>query len=61
MKIDLTPAEIEAALNAISQMTNGNARDFSEWKLATHSTRAEWNALLRAEEKLEAARRKRAA
>ena len=61
MKIDLTLAEIEAALEAISEMTDGNARDFGEWKLATHRTRAEWNALLRAEEKLKAARREKAA
>jgi hypothetical protein len=48
----LTKEEASAALLAIGQMTNGNARDFNEWKLQTSGTRAEWNALLRAETKL---------
>ncbi len=52
MLIDLTPAEARAAKAALSQMTDGNARDFHEWQLSTHGTSAEWKALLRAEEKI---------
>jgi hypothetical protein len=47
-----TLAELWAALNAISQMTDGNARSFDEWKIMTHGSETEWSALLRAEAKL---------
>lgn len=47
--------EIEAALNAMGQMTDGNARDFVEWRKCTSGSRAEWLALLRAEDKLQEA------
>lgn len=50
--IKLTDAETRAVLDSISQMTDGNARDFAEWSLQTHGTRAQWNALLSAESKL---------
>lgn len=50
--VRLTAAEIRAALAAISQMTHGNARDYSAWREQTHRTYAEWQALLRAEAKL---------
>lgn len=48
----LTDAEIRAALEAISQMTDGNARDYREWRLQTGGHYATWLALLRAERKL---------
>lgn len=48
----LTDAELRAAIHAISQMTDGNARDFEEWRLGTSGTYVEWKALLRAEAKL---------
>ena len=60
-KLHLTPGtsmvqvsrfEAKAALDAISQMTDGNARDFVEWRKQTHGTRAQWQALLRIESKL---------
>lgn len=54
----LTKVEIAAALEAMSQMTSGNAYDFELWKEQTHGTRHEWKALKRAEEKLLAAKRK---
>ncbi len=50
--IPLSRAEIEAALNAIGQMTSGNAYDFGEWHKDTSGTRTEFNALIRAERKL---------
>lgn len=50
--ICLTKGEAKAALDAISQMTFGNARDYSEWKSQTHGTRSQWEALLRAEAKI---------
>ena len=52
MNVNLTRAEITAALEAISQMTDGNARDFEEWKLSTSGTWAEWQALCRVQRKL---------
>lgn len=52
--IHLTRAEATAALNAIGQMTDGNARDFGEWHRSTSGTRAQWKALLRAECKIAA-------
>jgi len=48
----LTRTELSAALEAISQMTDGNARSYDDWKSMTHGGKAEWNALLRAEAKL---------
>ena len=53
----LTPAELTAALEAIGQMTSGNAHDFDSWKEQTHGTRRQWQALLNAEEKLIAAKK----
>jgi hypothetical protein len=50
--VHLTRAEAAAAKEAISQMTFGNGHDFKEWKLSTHGTKAEWDALLSAEKKL---------
>ena len=51
----LTNREIIALINAVAQMTDGNARDFDEWRKQTSSTRREWNALLQGEAKLHAA------
>jgi hypothetical protein len=51
-KTTLTRDEAQAALEAISQMTDGNARDFSEWRRQTCGTKAQWNALIRAEAKI---------
>jgi hypothetical protein len=53
--IRLTDAERRAALDAIGQMTDGNARDFSEWRQQTSGHISEWRALLRAEAKLDRA------
>ena len=50
--VSLSDAEARATLEAISQMTSGNARDYREWNNQTHGSYAEWQALLRAEEKL---------
>lgn len=50
--VKLSPAEARAAFSAISQMTDGNARDFTEWRKSTSGTKAEWLALLRAEAKI---------
>jgi hypothetical protein len=50
--VRLTKAEAQAALDALGQMTCGNAYDFGEWRKNTSGTRAEWDALLRAEKKL---------
>lgn len=50
--LQLTSAEARAALEAISQMTDGNGRDFSEWRLQTHGSHPRWLALLRAERKI---------
>ena len=52
----LTLGEINALLKAVGEHTDGNARDFYEWRLGTSGSRAEWNALLRAERKLTAAK-----
>jgi hypothetical protein len=52
--VRLTQAEALAALRAISEMTDGNAHSFDEWRLATHRSYAEWKSLLRAEEKIKA-------
>lgn len=52
LTVKLTEAELRAALNAISQQTDGNARSFEEWRQGTSGSRHEWNALIRAEEKL---------
>lgn len=52
-----TRAEAREALNAIGQMTDGNARCFEEWNKQTCGNRHEWNALLRAEAKLREALR----
>lgn len=53
--VRLSDAELRAAIDAISQMTDGNARDYGEWKLCTGGSYAEWQALLRAQEKLQEA------
>jgi hypothetical protein len=45
----LTAREARAALEAIGQMTIGNARDFRSWRGQISGTRTEWKALLRAE------------
>ena len=50
--IPFTSMERNAVVQAIGQMTDGNARDFGEWKSQTHGTAAEWRALLRAEARL---------
>jgi hypothetical protein len=50
----LTRPEARAALEAISQMTSGNARSFVEWRSQTSGTLADWRALLRAEAKIQA-------
>ena len=50
--IMLSPGEAKAALAAISEMTDGNARDFDEWRMQTHGTKNQWLALLRAEAKI---------
>lgn len=50
----LTQAEAKAALEAISQMTEGNANDFTEWRKQTSGAFATWKALRRAEAKLTA-------
>ena len=55
MQIDLTKSKIAAVLEAIGQQTGGNAYDFKEWSMSTSGTRAEWEALRRAEKKLEEA------
>jgi hypothetical protein len=47
--LPFSQAELRALVDAVGQMTEGNARDYSEWKSQTHQTRAEWHALLRAE------------
>ena len=51
----LSPGEIRAALEAISQMTSGNGYEFAEWQAQTCGTHSEWRALLRAEAKLKEA------
>lgn len=48
----VSPGEAKAGLEAISQMTDGNARSFDEWRQQTHGTHAQWKALLRLEAKL---------
>jgi hypothetical protein len=53
--ITLSTAEIKAALEAISQMTDGNNRDYDEWRQQTHLSHAAWRALLRIETKLQEA------
>lgn len=55
--VTLSDAEARAALDAIGQMTQGNANSFTEWQSQTHGSHAEWLALLRAEAKLTEARR----
>jgi hypothetical protein len=50
--IKLTKAEASAALDAISQMTDGNARDYSSWREQTCGAYATWQALIRAEQKI---------
>lgn len=50
----LTKGEAKAALQAIGQMTDGNARDYGEWTSQTHGTVSQWRALLRAEAKIAA-------
>lgn len=52
--VQLTQGEAKAALEAISQMTDGNARSFDEWRQQTHGTNGQWLALLRAEAKINA-------
>lgn len=47
--VPLTRAEAGAVIGAIGQMTDGNARDFGEWRKQTSGTRTQWLALLRAE------------
>jgi hypothetical protein len=49
---NLTRAEAEALIEAVSQMTGGNAYDYASWKECTSGTRKEWRALLRGEAKL---------
>lgn len=48
----LTRAEIRALVNAVGQMTDGNANDFPSWRSQTSGTRTEWNALKAGEAKL---------
>lgn len=48
----LTKGEARAVLDAISEMTDGNARDFAEWNRQTHRPHSVWRALLRAEAKI---------
>ena len=50
--IKFTQGEARAALEAISQMTDGNARCFEEWRKQTCGSYSTWLALLRAEAKL---------
>lgn len=50
--VQFTPAELSAVLDAISQMTYGNANDYGEWRMQTGRPRREWSALLRGEAKL---------
>lgn len=52
--LDVTRAEARAALGAIGQMTDGNGRDYREWRLQTHRSHAEWRTLLYIEQKLQA-------
>ena len=54
----LTRAELSAVLEAISQMTDGNARDFSSWREQTCGNRREWANLLSGEGKLQSAQDK---
>lgn len=53
--VSLTRAEIHAVLEAVGQMTSGNARSFDEWRQQTSGSKREWNALLRGEAALLAA------
>lgn len=50
--IPVTKGEAKQMREAISQMTDGNARDFAEWRKQTHGTRSQWDALMRGEAKL---------
>lgn len=56
--VPLTRFEARQALLAIDQLTGGNARDFNEWRLQTHGTRKQWDALLRAERAITLAQQK---
>jgi len=53
--LPFSKAEARAAIAAVSQMTDGNARDYAEWRKQTHGSLHEWQALLRAEAKLKVA------
>lgn len=50
--VPFSKAEATAAAEAIGQMTDGNARDYSEWHKQTHGSPAQWRALISAEAKL---------
>jgi len=50
--VTLTKAEILALLEAVGQMTDGNARDYPSWEQQTGGTPAQWRALLRGEVRL---------
>ena len=58
IKLDLTECEYDQIMLAISQMTGGNAYDIDEMMMCG-MTRPQAAALLRAEEKLRNARRRR--
>jgi hypothetical protein len=53
--VPLSKFEIIQLLEAIGQMTDGNARSFDEWRKQTHGTISQWNALIAAEQRLRAA------
>lgn len=53
--VALTPGEAKQACLAIGQMTDGNARDYAEWRLCTNGTRQQWQKLLSAEAALKEA------
>jgi hypothetical protein len=50
--VPLTKGEAAQLLEAVGQMTDGNARDFDEWRKQTHGSHAQWRALLKGEHKL---------
>jgi hypothetical protein len=54
--VPLTRVEANALCEAVSQMTDGKARDFNEWRFATRGTRRQWAALVRGEVRLREAR-----